>query len=412
VTPLALAALNGDAGMVAALLEAGADANAARPEGETVLMTAARIGRVETVKALLARGAAVNAVEQWFGETALMLATAENHVAVVRALIEGGADVNARTIVLDGEPARDRNALALQPLNTTFPRGGFSALTFAARQGALESARALVAGGADVNVRDPDGIGPLAVALVNAHYDTAAVLVEAGADVNTIEPGGRTPLWIAVDMHTLEYTLNRPAPSTSDRLDSIDIVRLLLERGANPNARLRQAVRPRKVNTTNPQLLGPGATPLMRAATHADLAALRLLLAHRADPNAVTEIKTTPLMLAAGLGWRDLYSGGSEADAIEFITTCLERGADVNAANDQGNTALHGAAQRGSEQLVRFLVSRGARLDAANKQGFTPLDEALRFAPVREGAAAVLRELMRARGITIKPSQKVVVEPE
>src|SRR6185436_1113955 len=106
------------AGMVVALLEAGADANAARPEGETVLMTAARIGRVETVKALLARGAAVNAVEQWFGETALMLATAENHVAVVRTLIEGGADVNARTIVLDGEPARDRNALALQPLNT------------------------------------------------------------------------------------------------------------------------------------------------------------------------------------------------------------------------------------------------------------------------------------------------------
>jgi uncharacterized protein len=413
VTPFWMAAGAGNAAMMAAFLKAGADANTMRPEGQTVLMTAARTGRADAVKILLAHGADVNAKESWYGETALMLAAADNHAAVVEALIEAGADVNVRTVVLEGEPPRGTAGAAPLPQNTTFPRGGFTALMFAARQGSLEPARALVAAGADVNLRDPDGVSTLVLAIINGHFDVAGLLIDKGADVKTAEPGGRTPLWAAVDMHTLEYTLNRPPPAWPDTLDAVAIVKRLLDRGANPNAALRQPLRPRKVNTTNPGLLGVGATPLMRAATHADLPVIRLLLDSGADANAVTAIGTTPLMLAAGLGWRDLYSGGSENDAIEFIKVCLERGADVSAANGQGNTALHGAAQRGSAALIRFLVDRGAKLDARNNQGLTPLDEALRFAPPRERAAALLRELMVGRGLVITLAKtSPAVEPD
>jgi len=394
VTPLYLAASNANAAIAKRLIAAGANVNETRPEGETPLMAAARTGNADVVTLLLAHSALVNARERWLGETALMLAAAEDRAPVVRILLDHGADPDIRALTLDGEPRRDRSAVALEPLrfNMTFPRGGMTALMLAARQGSRESAKNLVAAGADLNIIDPEGIGALVLALINGHYDVAKVLIEAGADVNATEPDGRTPLWAAVDMHTIEYTLNRPPPPSYDAVDGVEVVTALLQRGADPNAVLKQTVRMRKINAGNPPLLGTGATALMRAATHADLAVLRVLVAGGADPNRKTRIGTTALMLAAGLGWRDLYSGGSEDDAIEFVKVCLSDGGDINAANDDGNTALHGAAQRGSAKVIRFLVANGAR-PVVNKQGLTPLDEAERFVPVRAEAARVLREL-------------------
>jgi ankyrin repeat protein len=323
----------------------------------------------------------------------------------VRLLVEHGADVNARARVLEGEPKREivdfrtaKDGLALQALLTSFPRGGLTPLLLAAREGALSAAGALVDAGADVNLPDPDEIGPLTVAILNGHFELAALLIERGADVRAAEPTGRTPLWAAIDMHTVEWVPNRPPPVVTGPVDSLAVARLLLDRGADPNARLVRGVPARKADAANHPLLGTGATPLMRAATTADLAAMRLLLEKGADVAAATATKTTALLLAAGLGWRDLYGQGTEQQAIEAVKLCLERGGDINAANDQGNTAMHGAASRGANAIVDFLAANGARADVQNKRGRTPLDEALGQRPSRDATAARLRELTDRAG--------------
>ncbi len=289
----------------------------------------------------------------------------------------------------------------------TFSHGGFTPLLFAAREGALDAARMLLSTGADVNLSDPEGISPLVVAIINGHYDTAALLIQRGANVNAADVDGRTALYAAVDMHTLGWTLNRPSPPQKDaEHDSLDVVTLLLDRGANPNAALLRAAKPRKLLVFGIELLTAGTTPLLRAAAEVDVPVQRLLLKHGADPNLATHHQTTALMLAAGLGWKDVYSHGSEGDAIQFMKVCLERGADVNAANWEGNTALHGAAQRGSTAFVDFLVANGARLNAKNKLDRTPLDEALAYFPPREQAAIRLRDVMVKNGIPIELARR------
>ena len=407
VAPILVAARNGNAPLVEALVGAGADPSFANPGGETVLMTAVRSGNVATVRALLARGANPNAKEGWLEQTALMWAASDNQAPVIQALTEAGADLNARAKVLPGQPPRPRNSdTAFQAAHSNFPKGGFTPLLFAAQYGAMDAVRVLADAKADLNLADPDGITPLMMATVNGHYDVAAELVRKGANVNAVDRSGRSALFFAVDMHTLEWLFSRPNPQPSGEMDSVDLTKLLLESGADPNARLTARGFILHHNASgNANLIG-GSTPLMKAATTSDVALMRMLIEHGADPNISTQNHTTALIAAAGLNWADISSLGSEDDTIEVMKLLIQHGADVNAFNDLGETALHGAAQRGADRVVQFLADQGARLDAKDRRGRTPLDEAIGQAadtpaevrnPERKSTQALLRQLMERR---------------
>ena len=235
VTALSLAAVNGSAPVVGLLLAAGADPNTALPEGETVLMTASRTGNAAVVRTLLAAGAEVNKAEGWQGQTAVMWAAAENHAEVVATLIRAGADLNIRSKVLPGMPQRPRGGdVAQQGVHSNFPKGGLTALHFAVRQNAVAAVSALAEAGVNLDQQDPDGFTPFILAALNGNYDLAKLLIERGAGIEAADKGGRTPLFAAVDMHTYEYSFNRPAPKPTGEMDSVDLVRFLLARGAEP----------------------------------------------------------------------------------------------------------------------------------------------------------------------------------
>ena len=392
VTPISLAATNGNAAVIEILLKAGANPNSALPEGETVLMTAARTGKVEPLKWLLTYGADVHAKESWVGETALMWAAAENHAAAVKLLVEVGADINGRSAP-SSVPRLEYPRIGIIP--TDLPRGGWTPLMYAARQGALEAAKELVENGADVNLMDPAGTSAMILAIINSHYDVAAMLLDKGADPNVADVSGMTPLYAAVDMHTLAWMQGRPASKPSGDLDSVATVKALLARGANPNAQLKAPLQ-RRAHTNGDASLGVGATPFMRAAKWGDVTLMRLLLDNGANATLRQKNHTTALMIAAGVGKRaggdedDPRERGTESDAIEAIKLCLERGVDVNAFNDNGDTALHGAT---GEALIRFLVDKGARPDVQNRLKQTPLDVVKRTRGDRSPAAILLRQL-------------------
>jgi ankyrin repeat protein len=432
VTPLRLAAINGSAPLIDALLEAGASPDSTNAEGETTLMTAARAGSVDAVRLLAKRGANVNAREDWFGETALMWAAAENHADVVRTLVSLGADLNARSA--DKEPPVLEFPQSGGP-NMPFPRGGWTALMYAAREGAIDSARALVELGADMNVtalpqtdvaltpqirQNAGKVGTTAMvyAIINAHFDLAAMLAEKGADPNIEDTSGMAALYAAVEWNTLQWVQSRPAPIFRDRLDGAGLVKVLLAHGANPNATLKAA--PIKISLDPGATLnfGRGTTPLMRAARTNDVDSMRHLIDGGADVNAALPDGTTVLMIAAGQGLQGPRGDGprirvpTEAGAVEAVRLLVDKGAKVNATSTQGATALHAAVNRG-DGVVRLLVERGADLTAKNKFGQTPLDAAAGGgggrrgggppSPAREKTAALLRQLMTERGIPIPP---------
>ena len=422
VTPIGLAATNGSAGIVRMLLDAGAAPDAANPEGETALMTAARAGSIDTTTLLASRGANVNARESWFGETALMWAAAENHADMVRTLATLGARINARSTVVD---APELEFPKSGGPNMPFARGGWSALMYAAREGAIDAARALVDLKADVNlvalpqttdvaltdeirqgIDAHTGTTALVYAIINAHFDLAAMLVEHGADPNIADYTGMTALYAAVEWNTLQWVQSRPAPIWRDTLDGAGLVKVLLKHGANPNAALKLA--PPKISLDPGATLnfGAGATPLMRAARTNDVAVMRLLLEVGADPNATLPDGTTVLMIAAGQGLGPPRGDGprirvpSEAGAVEAVTLLLDRGVPINTTNKAGNTALHGSLSRGNA-VVKLLLDRGAKI-VKNNAGFTPLDLAMGLGGrggrggrgggiVRESTAALLR---------------------
>jgi len=417
-TPLFLASQNGSAPMIEKLLKAGADVNAPiLSHGETALMMAARSGNVAAVKVLLDHGAQLNTKDNLRGTTAMMWAAEQGHAAVLQLLADRGADLAAQSKVITPVARRGLGyagggrAGGTVPLGA--PKGGLTALLFAARQGALDCVQLLVKAGADVNQASVDGSSPLLVAVQNGYYDIASFLLERGADANLANNKGWTPLYLAVKNRNTEATAI-PGPSPDGALEFITT---LLDRGANPNLRIKNDTEVHQAMTAL-WLKEAGATPLLRAALSGDLPVVRLLLAHGADPMIPTFDHTTPLMVASGVGWAEgTIHEYTEDQTLEVVKLLLSLGSEVNAANDHGITALHGAAYKGANKVVQFLVDHGADLAAKDKGedfGFgvssvhmTPLNWAegvpigMSSAIFHNDTVALMTRLMQERGIPV-----------
>jgi ankyrin repeat protein len=403
VVPLSLACTNGNAAMIELLLKAGADPNAPLPGGETPLMTAARTGTLTAVKVLLANGARVDDKDERRGQTALIWAAAEGHAPVVQALIDAGADFRTRV------------------------PSGLTPLMFAAREGRLNVVRALLKAGADVNEAipvdgprrrayggrlPPAGASALLIAVLDAHFDVAAALLEAGADPNASLPG-YTVLHAITVVRKPGVGDNDPSPEGSGAMSSIAFVRLLASRGANVNAKMTK-----KVNLNNTRTNEIGATPFFLAALTADAELMRTLAKLGADTTITNVEKSTPLMAAAGLGTRSPgEDAGTESEVVEAVKVALDLGADINAIDSNGETAMHAAAYKNLPLVVKLLASKGAKIDVWNKEnrfGWTPLAIAVgyrfgNFKPSAETEAAV-REVMLAAGVI--PPLKVVAKTQ
>ena len=308
VTPLAIAARQGQTELVEALLAAGASVRAAEaglPEGQTLLMLAARAGDAVSLKRFAAAGSNPNARETRTGTTALVWAAVANRAGAVRALAEAGADLDLRSKVTayphtqNGVLLTGKEEGISYVGQTVLPRGGWSALIYAAREGAVDAARALIDAGADSNATDPESTSALIIAIINGHFDVARLLIERGADVNLADIKGMTPLYAAVDMHTLGTTFGRPAPPRPVLEQSVGIVDLLLARGADPNRRLSGPIL-KRVYDAGDGRLGEGATALMRAARRADVELMRRLIAAGADATLAQKSGATPVMPQEG----------------------------------------------------------------------------------------------------------------
>jgi ankyrin repeat protein len=407
-TPLSeAAAVRGSGALIEMLLQAGADANTlTTAEGETVLMTAARNGNAAGVRVLLAHQADPNAKEQYRGQTALMWAAAEGHADIIQMLLGAGADAKIRSGDRDTTLPKLSSGSPVAPI----PRGGLTALHFAARNGEMEAARTLLDGGADIDAADSDGNTALVLAILNTHYELARFLIEKGADVNIANKDGRAALYTAIEMHDADWS-PRPARKELDQVTSLDVIQNLLAQGADVNARLKSASTIEKfAQDHGDKNLSAGATPFMRAARSGDVTLMRILLDHGADPKLANKDGLTALMAAAGVGWAEKVKG-TEAEALEAVRLCADLGLDVKAVNEKGETALHGAALRGGDSIVKFLLEKGGDLNARTKTGFTPLD----FANGKGGPPGVTRNPHPATAEMIqqlggRPGQEVKAE--
>jgi uncharacterized protein len=426
VTPLQLAALNGNAAMIEKLVKAGADPNAPlSTSGDTALMFAARTGTADALKVLLETGANVNAKETWGGTTPLMFAAAERHPAAVKILVEHGADVSARSNFVAaangrGFEGRTPSAPKTGQAVEEFASGWLTPLMFAAREGDLESTRLLVAAGADVNAIAADGKDALGLAIFNGNYDVASLLIDHKSNVNKADTQGFTPLFWAVDRRNMETAPNFPWMVTADPLP---LIRKLLDAGANPNALVNNTPRAR-MRAGSPRIVF--ATPLMRAAFSADLELCRLLLAHGANPAIKSSDGETMVEAAASLGFIQGYSKGkAPAERLEVVKLFVGLGADVNDADDYGITPLMAAANYGDTKIIQYLVDQGADLGAydlgkkndgafgASVEPLMPIDYAIgvgTFVPnnaviIHEDAVALMQNMMKDRGIVHTTSE-------
>jgi ankyrin repeat protein len=444
------ASIIGSAPIIDVLLKAGADPNTKNPEGETALMAVARTGKVDAAKRLVEAGADINAKESFGGQTALMWAAAQSQAEMVKFLASNGADLNARGIVRQWE-----RKVITEPRPKDMNKGGFTALLYAAREGCVECARHLVAAGADPDLEDPERITPLNMALLNLHYEFAAFMINAGADVDKWDLFGRSPIYMAADTSTLPVKGNGAMAvlPSEDSLTALDVARLLLQKGANPNLQLKRRPPYRDVpqDRGGDAILAQGATPLLRASRAGDAPFVELLLKNGALVDLPSKEGVTPLMAAAGVEFGDRVTRGrnrTNDGVLKTMQLLLDAGANINArmvtepgrnpaeglsnqaaslaaaqrrpsqiptaAAVPNQTALHGAAQRGLTPFVKFLAVHGADLEAKDANGRTALDLArgVGVAGVRQASrepfpetVALLESLMTAKGIAFtKPA--------
>ena len=429
ITPLHMASQGGHAGVAAALIAAGADSNAVTSTGATAVMLAARAGSADTVTRLVETGADVNIKEKAFGQTALMIAAGLDRADVVRLLLSRGADwkaassvadLKALTTVMDdgtGRPQQQQASGGVPGVTRGYryneligTQGGLTALHFAARQGSAAAARALVEGGADVNLPSPgDRATPLLVSVINGHFDLAAMLLEKGANPNLLSEAGVSPLYATLNVQWAPIAAYpQPRSHLQQERTYLDVLKVLLDRGADPNARVRHKVWFSGYNFDQSGVDEAGATAFWRAAYAADVVAMKLLVSYGADPSIPTTKLfsrrgpedpvagadksglpalpvggpgATPLHAAAGPGYAMGFAGNSHhvaptgmLPAVRYLVE--ELGADVNAVDHEGNTAVHHAASRGDNAMIEFLVSKGADVKKINRAGQTTIDVA------------------------------------
>jgi ankyrin repeat protein len=478
VSPLSMATLYGSVAMVERLLKAGADAKELGPNGETMVMFAARNGNPRLLQLFVAAGVDVNAAEKLRKTTALMWAAEQRHPEAIVTLLKAGADPNAKSggaglprnymanrvnqkSVLEAQERRKRAVAAgrtyeqqlqferANPLRPAFDQtqqpppdddsevvvaglvgsggGGLSALHFAAREGDVESAKALLDGGADVNQVTEYGWTPLLTAINNRNYALASLLMDRNADPNIANKGGWTPLYIATDNRNIEGG-DYPVPKPD--LDHLEIITKLLDKGARPNARVKEDTLTRTIFTMQ-WFFENGATAFARAAQSSDTVLMKLLLKYGADPRLATANGDTALTLAGGIGWVEgVTYERSREENVEAIRMLLDLGLDPNTANAEGRTALMGAALKGRNEAIQLLVDRGARLDL-HDHGSRDTDkigsaaaghtwQAIDYADglVRAGVqgaiaypetSAFIRKLMIERGLEVPPVNRNIL---
>lgn len=381
MTPLFMAAKNGDAQMVSLMLESKAEVNSPNSNGTTPLMLAAGSGSVDTVRVLLDRGSDPNAKDSTNGQTALMFASAAGRAEVVRLLASRGADVNAITKVsqiismgerykkqTDGKGTRQITSEAGRGDVTVM--GGMTALLFAAREGQMDALRELVTAHADVNeVNGADGMSVLTSAIINGHFDIAMFLLQHGANPNLASKAGLTPLYSAIDAQWPERTWYPPPSVTEEKTPHLQLLKALLDRGADPNARLGKKM---WFRTFHGDWISPdGATAFWLAAKANDIPAMKILVAAGANPSIPSTSGASPLMAAAGFGLEPQvtnFAPDARLAAVKYLVE--ECGANVNAKDNQGYTPLHGAALTDNRELISYLVAMGADVKARAKNVF------------------------------------------
>jgi ankyrin repeat protein len=395
-TPMGLAAEVADTEILKLLLAAGANPDSPNADGQTALMAVARTGNVAAAKLLLDHGATVDARESFGGQTALMWAAARRHPEMIELLTAHGADVNARSTARDYQ-----RHITAEGRPKSLDSGGFTPLLYVARENCIACVDVLLGNGAEIDLPDPDGVSPLHLAIVNANWDLAKRLIEAGADVDQWDIYGEAPLFTAVGQRT-RYDGGRASIDPLNKTDGLTIVRLLLERGANPNMQL--FFRPANVRgPTNTR----GSTPLIRAANNNDLEVVQLLLAHGADATVYMADRQTPIHAV-------LAGRAGEKDALELIKVLHDAGTDVNVValvvhieEVRGGSALHYAVRKRYKEVIRLLASYGIDMNLKDQDGLTALDytQSRGFMPFMANQTPLYAEeaaLLRELGATVR----------